>query len=192
MDPQQEYFSRRKIKGLVRYQEYANVMLSSNGELYNLTIQKMAEANHPAQFYIQLAAAPVIYASADFNHVSTSLAAKSFFEEKWEWDVYEKNLVNWIGKNKGKYKPIKSEDALMFCWTSFLRSYDLWIAHFVPIKVLSQIASSLSGDKKIQAESVKTVENWLKERHEKIATCWKNIKSKVDSKNYADWLADLF
>jgi len=196
MDLQEEYFRRKKVPAhLLRYVERGNVILrAKEGKkpewnwLY-LSLDLKVESNHPAHYQFVVAANPVIYASADFSHFSYH-HTKVISETRWEWDQYESGLMDWVNANADNYVAVPSSEAMFVSWQMFLANYDSWLANFLPYRIIERLAASLVvTDAKKRLEEIREVEDWIKEKYDRVFACWKNIKQQLDQKNYADWLA---
>lgn len=202
MDLQEEYFRRKTVPAhLIKYPERANLILRAketwegrknskpDWNWLHVSIDLRQEANHPAQFQFVVAANPVIYASADFSHFSYQ-NTKIITDSRFEWDQYEGGIIQWAKQHAPDYVAVPSSEAIFVSWEMFLANYDSWIASFLPTRVIDWLSQSLSGDKvDVRLEAIKFVEEWIREKYERVYSCWKNIRQQLDQKNYADWLA---
>lgn len=197
MDLQEEYILRRKIPAhFIKYVDRASLILRAKDGVkpewnwLHVSIDCKQESNHPAHYQFVVAANPVIYASPDFSHFSYH-HTKVLQEQRWEWDQYEASLTDWAMKNAQNYVAVPSSEAVFVSWEMFLANYDSWLANFLPYRVIDWVAGSLKGDKDSRLENIREVEEWIKEKYERVFMCWRNIRQNLDQKSYADWLADV-
>jgi hypothetical protein len=198
MDLQEEYFARKRPPArIIRYVDKGSLILRAKEgakpewEWLHVSIETKSEPNHPAHYQFLVAANPVIYASADFSHFSyhNTHVVK---DEKWEWDQYEKNLVDWAKTLSDKYVAIQSSEAIFVSWGMFMSNYDSWVANFLPYRVIDWLATSLrNGNQETRLNAISEVETWIRDKYDRVFSCWRNIRQNLDQKNYADWLADV-
>lgn len=183
---------------MVRYADKSSLLLKlkngkkSENEIIQINIDKKMEPNHPAFFYMTILSNPVICVSPDFSQFSV-YHTKSLFDYKWEWDQYEAGLLKHIEPYLDNYTAISGEKAVWISWELFLKNYDLWLANFLSCQGMEWIYESLAADKvEEKLKYVSLIEDWLRKRHEKVFVCWKNLKTGLESRNYAHWLAEFF
>ena len=195
----EEYIQRHKGRvkaNLVKYVDRGFLILRSrdkNSEWawLHVNIASAGDANHPQKFSFVVSANPTLYTTSDFQHFSNH--SKVLKEQQWEWDQYEQGLVDWAKEQCSKYTAITSSDAVFVAWEMFATNYDTWIAHFLPYRLQENVYQSLNEkDKRTsRISAIKEVEDYIKEKYERVFLCWKNIRSAIDQKNYADWLAKV-
>jgi hypothetical protein len=204
MDLQEEYFRRKTVPAhLIKYPERANLILRAketwegrNGvkpewNWLHVSIDLRQEPNHPAQFQFVVAANPVIYASADFSHFSYQ-NTKIITDSRFEWDQYENSVLQWAKQHATQYVAVPSSEAIFVSWEMFLANYDSWIANFLPYRVIDWLSESLHNeDVDSRLEAIRSVEEWIREKYERVHACWRNIRQQLDQKNYADWFAEV-
>lgn len=195
MELHEEYIARRKIKApCIKYVDRANLILRSQAKdsefaWLHVSITSNADQNHPNKYTFVVSANPTLYSTPDFNHFTQH--AKVLSEQTWEWEQYEAGLIAFAKEYAGKYTAISSHDAIFVAWQMFASSYDQWIAHFLPFRLQETIYQSLAAERKQRFVAIKEVEDYIKEKFERVFTCWRNIKSAIEQKNYADWLAKV-
>lgn len=200
MEIHEEYIQRRKVKApCIKYVDRANLILKSrqkDGEWawLHVNIAQAGDANHPQKFSFVVSANPTLYTTQDFQHFSNH--SKVLKEQTWEWEEYEPGLCAWAKEHAGKYVAITSCDAVFVAWEMFATNYDTWIAHFLPFRIQEQVFLSLNDKdgeqcRPVRLAAIKEVEDYIKEKFERVYLCWKNIKGAIEQKNYADWLAKV-
>lgn len=198
MDLQEEYFRRKKVPAhLIKYVDHASLILRAKEgskqdcAWLHVTIDVRTEPNHPSYYQLAISANPVIYASSDFSHFSYH-NTKLIQEQRLEWEQYEGFLLGWASEQAKHYSAIPSSEAIFVTWEMFFANYDSWVANFMPYRVIGWLADSLKpGDVSWRMQNIRDVEDWIKERYERVFACWKSIRQGVDQKNYADWLAQV-
>lgn len=198
MDLQEEYYVRRKVPAhLVKYVSRASLIMKAKEEAkldwnwLHISIDMKQEPNHPAYYQFVVAANPVIYASADFSHFSYH-HTKVLSDARWEWDQYEVNVRQWADEIARTYVAVPSHEAVFVSWEMFLANYDAWLANFLPYRVIDHLAGSLeSTDTDSRIRCIGYVENWIREKYERVYACWRNIRQQLDHNTYADWLAAM-
>ena len=192
MELYSEYLLRKNIKGCVQYADKSTIVLQNGNEIINISIAKSTDKDSPWGFFqLTVIPNPVMYASADMMNFSLAPSGDVIERHKMEWNEVESKVSQIVEKYKKNYSPIDSHRATMICWTNFLKCYDMWVAHFVPLKILEEIAATFDG-KGDSDKAIKSFEAWLSGRFERIYGCWKNLKSSFDSQNYAQWLVEMF
>jgi hypothetical protein len=195
MELHEEYIARRKIKApCIKYVDRANLILRSQVKdcewaWLHVSISSNADQNHPNKYTFVVSANPTLYSTPDFNHFTQH--AKVLKEQVWEWEQYESGLVEFAKEYAGKYVAITSQDAVFVAWQMFVTNYDAWIAHFLPFRLQESVYQSLVGERKNRFMAIKEIEDYIKEKFERVFICWRNIKSTIEQKNYADWLAKV-
>jgi len=198
MDLHEEYVHRRKVKApLIKYVDRANLILKSKDKgnewaWLHVNIASAGDNNHPQKFSFVVSANPTLYTTSDFQHFSNH--SKVLKEHSWEWDQYEPGLLEWAKEHAGKYMAITSCDAVFVAWEMFATNYDTWIAHFLPFRMQENVYVSLNDTDEVRTariSAIKEVEDYIKEKYERVYSCWKNIKGAIEQKNYADWLAKV-
>lgn len=197
MDLHEEYIQRRKVKApIIKYVDRANLILRSKNKdnewaWLHINIASNGDQQHPMKFTFVVSANPTLYTTQDFQHFSNN--SKVLKEQTWEWEEYEVGLISWAKEHAGKYSAISSNDAVFVAWEMFITNYDTWMAHFLPLRLQEQLYNSLNEkDSKAQRiASIKDVEAFINEKYERVYLCWKNIKTAIDQKNYADWFAKV-
>jgi len=195
MDLHEEYWSRRKVAApLVKYPDRANMILKAldkNNEWgwLHVSINFTGDGQHPGQYQFVVSANPIIYSTPDFNHFSNH--SKVISENRWEWDQLEPEVIKWAQSQKGKYQAVDSQDAIFVAWEMFVSNYDAWMANFLTFRVQDKIFHTLKGQRTTRLAAIKEVENYIKDRYERVYICWKNIKGAIEQKTYADWLAKI-
>lgn len=197
MDLHEEYILRRKVKApCIKYVDRANLILKSKGDSewawLHVNIASSGDANHPQKFNFVVSANPSLYTTNDFQHFSNH--SKVLKEQQWEWDQYEPGLIEWAKEHSGKYQAVTSHDAIFVAWEMFATNYDAWMTHFLPYRMQEQVYLSFATSpdlytKKVMA--IKEVEDFMKDKFERVYLCWKNIRGAIEQKNYADWLAKV-
>jgi hypothetical protein len=194
MDLHEEYWTRKGVKApLVKHVERANLILKSKGKSewawLHVTITSNNDANHPLKYTFVVSANPTLYSTPDFNHFSHH--SKVLKEHVWEWEQYEPCLVDWAREHAVEYKAIPSADAVLVAWEMFVTNYDHWMAHFLPLRMQENVYITLLDERPDKLKAIKEVEDFIKDKYERVFLCWKNIKSAIDQKNYADWFAKI-
>ncbi len=197
MEIHEEYITRRKVKSpLIRFVDRANLILKSrkkDGEWGWLHVNILSEgdANHPLKFNFVVSANPTLYTTEDFKHFSNH--SKVLKEYKWEWDQYEPGLLIWAKENAGNYVAITSVEAVFVAWEMFVTNYDAWLANFLPNRFQEHVYLSLieESDRALRINAMKEVEDYMRDKFERVYSQWKNIKGAIEQKNYADWLAQI-
>lgn len=195
MDLVDEYFVRHKASiPFVKYADKSQLILQHKDKKpgwINVDITSKNEPNHPAFYNFSVFGSPVIYTTPDFNHFSQH-HEKLITEQRWEWDQYETNLVEWARQISVSHRAVRSNDAVVVCWQMFLINYDSWLANFVPCRLLPTVHKSIFSESAVEKlAAIKKVELWLNDRHDRVCTAWSMMRRQLDAKNYADWLADL-
>jgi len=200
MDLQEEYVARRKVNAsVIKYVDRANLILKSkskDGEWawLHVNIAAAGDNNHPQKFNFVVSANPTLYTTQDFQHFTNH--SKVLKEHTWEWDQYEHGLLEWVKEHAGKYVAITSCDAVFVAWEMFTTNYDTWIANFLPYRIQEQVFVSLNDEKAEltrpqRIAAIRDVEEFIKEKYERVFLSWRNIKGAIEQKNYADWLAKV-
>lgn len=198
MELHEEYFIRKGLDcPCVRYADKSTLILRakdlSNAEhpWLHLSINTMSDGNHPNYYHFVVSASPVIYASPDLSHFSYH-NAKQLTEQRWEWDNYEANLLAWVDQHKDSYTAIQSSEAIFVSWEMFCTNYDAWSANFLPARILDVVYETFESDTaEKRMAAIRVVEEFVKERFERVYVTWKNIKQTIENKHYADWLATI-
>lgn len=196
MDLHEEYFQRRNLDcPVIKYNDKSILILrakepGSVNPWLHISIDSLPENNHPNYYQFLVMASPVVYASADFSHFSFH-HAKEVARERWEWDNYENNLLAWIDQHKNTYEAIPSSEAIHVSWEMFCTCFDSWIANWLPYRFLDQIHETFYGEKEKRRKHIQEVETHIKENYERVYVTWKNLRQTIESKNYADWLAQI-
>lgn len=197
MDLHEEYIQRRKLKApIIKFADRANLILKSKSKdnewaWLHVNISSNGDNNHPQKWSFVVSGNPNLYTTPDFQHFSNY--SKVIKEKSWEWDQYEPELMDWIKESAGNYTAITSSDAIFVAWEMFATNYDAWIAHFMPFRLQEFFYSSLEDGKKRQdrLNAIKKIEDFIQDRYDKVFVCWRNIRSAIEQKNYADWLAKI-
>jgi len=204
MELHEEYLTRRGVKApCIKYVDKANLILRAKGQgsewsWLHVNITSNGDTAHPQKYTFVVSANPTLYSTAEMNHFSQH--SKVIDEQTWEWEQYESGLVKFCKDNAKNYTAIFSRDAVFVAWEMFVTNYDSWIAHFLPYRVQENVYTSLSLDVSEHApmparaakyQAIKSVEDILREKFDKVHLSWKNIKAAVEQKNYADWLAKV-
>lgn len=198
MELHEEYLKRRRVKApCVKYVDRANLILRSKTKesewaWLHVAINSNADPAHPLKYTFVVSANPTLYSTPDMNHISQH--SKILKEQTWEWDQYEAGLVEFAKEHAGKYKAITSQDAVYVAWEMFITNYDAWLSHFLPIRMQESVYKSLcpSVDSRTsRLQAIKDVEEFIRDKYERVHLCWKNIKTSIDQRHYADWLAKV-
>lgn len=196
MDLQEEYFTRRAVRGhMVKFSDRGTLILKARDGLakkpewswLHITLTSHADGAHPQHYNFQVAANPVIYASTDFSHF-TYHHSKVLSDVKYEFDAFEQGILDWCAKTSQQYTAILSTDAVFVSWEMFCQNYDSWLANFLTWRMTEILSQTLTGTKESRLKHIQEVENWIREKHERVHLCWKNIRANLEEKNYADWL----
>ncbi len=197
MEIHEEYIARRKVKSpIVRFVDRANLILKArqkDGEWswLHVNITSNPDPNHPLKYSFVVSANPTLYTTEDFKHFSNH--SKVLKDQTWEWDQYEPGILAWAKEHAGKYVAITSVDAVFIAWEMFVTNYDAWLANFLPISFQEQVYTSLIEeiDRALRINAIKDIEEYMREKYERVYLQWKNIKNVIEQKNYADWLAQI-
>jgi len=199
MELHEEYLKRRRVKApCIKYVDRANLILKaktkdSEWAWLHINITSNGDQQHPLKYTFVVSANPTLYSTPDLNHFSQH--SKVLKEHTWEWDQYEEGLVGFAREHAGKYVAITSQDAVYVAWEMFVTNYDAWLAHFLPVRMQESVYQSLalpSGDgRSSKMVAIKEIEEFIREKYERVHMCWKNIKGAIEQKNYADWLAKV-
>ena len=199
MDIHEEYWLRKSVKQpMIKYVDKGNLILKAKNKKsdwawLHVNITSFVDPNHhqsPLKYNFVVSANPQLYASQDMNHFAQQ--SKMIQDENFEWDQYEVNLVEWAKKHSNDYQAIPSKDAVVVAWEIFVTNYDSWIAHFVPYRIQDMIYLTISDEPQSERLAhIKSVEDFLKEKFERVFICWKSIKGSIEQKNYADWFAKI-
>jgi hypothetical protein len=194
MDLHEEYWNRKKVTvPLVKHTEKANLILRAKGNAewawLHVSISTETDGNHPSYYKFVVSANPVIYSTPHFEHFSQH--AKIIEDRKWEWEQFEPEVVKWAEDQSASYVAVTSEDAIFVAWEMFVSNYDTWMANFLSIRIQETIFHTIRGSRSNRLAAIKDVEDYIRERFEKVHICWKNIKSSIEQKNYADWFAKI-
>jgi hypothetical protein len=200
MDLQEEYFVRREVKShLIKHVERGVLLLKARPDcsgkkpehnLVQLNITSQSDANHPNWYRFQMFADPIIVTNQDFSQLSMQ-PQKAILEYKWEWDQYEDSLLAWSAEHSGRYIAIPSAEAIFISWLMFCTHYDSWISSFMPWRVIDVLEMTLIGERDDKLKHIAQVETWIREKHERVFNCWKNVKNNFEQKNYVDWFAKV-
>jgi hypothetical protein len=194
MELHEEYWSRRKLKApLIKYVDRGNLILKARGKAeygwLHVHISSNNDGQHPVKYGFTVSANPTLYSTPDMGQVAHH--SKIIKELTWEWEQYESGLLDWVKENAKKYEAIPSQDAALVSWEMFLVNYDLWLANFLPYRMLEEVYRSLNGSRDERMAAVKATEDYIKERYDRVFACWKNIRGAIEQKNYADWLCKV-
>lgn len=202
MELHEEYLKRRGVKApCIKYVDRANLILKSRDKdsewaWLHVNITSNGDAAHPMKYTFVVSANPTLYSTPDFNHFTNH--AKVLKEHVWEWEQYEAGLVAFAKEHAGKYVAITSADAVFVAWQMFMTNYDAWIAHFLPYRLQESVYQSIAGNggtvegqRAARSAAIREVEDFIKEKYDRVFACWRNIKSAIEQKNYADWLAKV-
>jgi hypothetical protein len=198
MELHEEYFRRCRLGcPCVRYIDKSTLILRAKDvknvehPWLHIAIDTRPDGNHPNYYQFVVSASPVIYASPDFSHFSCH-HTKQITDQRWEWDNYEGNLLAWVDQYKDNYTAIKSSEAVFVSWEMFCTSYDAWMANFLPDRILDCVCETFIRDTiEDRISAIKLVEDFVKDRFERVYVTWKNIKQTIENKHYADWLAEI-
>ena len=194
MELLEEYLNRHKITApVVRYPDKAQLLLmgrtdKSPHKWLHLEIDLKQESNKPPYFLFRVAANPSIYSTPDFNYSSYHYE-KVITQENWNWEDLDLNLRNWCQANTAQYRAVELKNAIPICWKMFVINNDRWLASFLPFRMIENLHRSLFSDN--IPEAIVTIEEWLRDRHEKTYSSWQAIRKNFDPTNYADWLAEM-
>lgn len=197
MDLHEEYWRRKQVNApMIKHVERANLILRSKGKsewgwLHVNVTSTPLDPLHPVKYTFVVSANPELYATPDMNHLAHQ--SKVIKEQQWEWEQYEPGLIEWAKEHAVNYRAITSKDALEVAWEIFITNYDRWIAHFLPYRMQDVIYLTVSDDVKpeVRQAAIKDVEDYLRDKYERVFVGWKNIKGAIEQKNYADWLAKI-
>jgi hypothetical protein len=196
MNLHEEYWKRKKVKApLVQYVDRANLILRAKGKSewgwLHVNVASIVDGQHPTKYNFVVSANPSLYATSDMNHFSQQ--SKMIQEYTWEWEGYEPGLIEWSKKHAGLYHAVTSQDAILVAWEIFITNYDSWIAHFMPFRMQDTVYRAVSDETPLtdKLAAIKDVEDYLREKYERVFVYWKNIKGAIEQKNYADWLAKI-
>lgn len=197
MDLIDEYALRTKLnRPILKYVDKATLILRSRKSIHDLplgkpqwisfSVETRVEPNRPPFFYMLVTGNPVFYTTPDFSHC-TYQHEQVLSEHNMEFDEYHSKISVWAESVKKDYVAVKSEDAIGMCWQMYCVNYDRWFANFLPHRMIKVLCESISG----QNQAIAEVEQWMRQRHEKIFSSWITIKKSLDNTHYADWLADI-
>jgi len=197
MELHEEYLTRRCVKAhCIKYVDRANLILKSKDSSdqqwawLHVAISSNGDTSHPLKYTFVISANPTLYSTSDMNHISQH--SKVLKEHTWEWDQYESGLLNFAKEHCNDYIAITSEDAIFVAWEMFVTNYDAWIAHFLPFRMQDGIYQSFSADNRAEKIlAIREIEDYIKSKYERVYICWRSIKSAIEQKNYADWLAKI-
>lgn len=194
MELVEEYLFRHKIiEPVVRYPEKAQLLLTARIEKnpyrwLHLEIDFKQEQNKPPYFFFRVAANPTVYSTFDFSY-SGCHHEKVLADNTWSWDEFEINLREWC-KSWGKnYSAIELKNAIPICWKMFVINNDRWLANNLPLKMIWDLHASLFSER--ISDSIMKIEEWLRERNERVYNSWRSIKKSFDTDSYADWLVEI-
>lgn len=198
MDLIEEYANRHKITGpYVKYPDKAQLILRARPgkqvdyNWINVTIECRNEGARPNQYQMVVVGNPVVYATPDFSHFSYH-HEKVLSDNRWDWDGYESGVVDWSKTIAANYQAVPSLDAMPMCWTMFAVTYDGWFANFMPTRLYDAMHASIMSDThKDRIDAILLIEEWLKQRQDKVYGAWQTIRRQLESKGYADWLVNL-
>ena len=197
MELHEEYIQRRKVKApTVKYVDRANLILRSKSKdnewaWLHVNIASNGDQQHPMKYTFVVSANPTLYTTQDFQHFTNH--SKVLKEQIWEWEQYENGILDWCKEHAGKYDAINSNDAIFVAWEMFMTNYDTWIAHFLPFRLQERVFYSMNeqSERAERIAAIKDVEVFINDKFERVYLCWKNIKTAIDQKNYADWFAKI-
>lgn len=196
MDLHEEYLNRRRISSpVVKYVERGSIILRKKSDGKNqwvhATIQHQTEPHHPPYYRFVEAVDPVIYATSDMSNFSLH-NSNVIKDEKWEWDDYEKNIIEWAKERSKEYRAVSNIEARYAMWSLFVVSFDEWFANKLPIGMIGVLCDTLNDeDIEKSIEFIKQMENWLQRNNERVLVSWKNVSGRLDDRNYAEWLARI-
>lgn len=192
----EEYFIRRQLKcPCVKFTERSTLILQAkdpkavDNPWLHVSIEQKDEPNHPHFYEFVVSASPVVYSSPDFNHL-TYQHSKEIVRQRWEWDNYEANLLAWMSQHSDAYRAIYSTEAVLVSWEMFCSNYDCWMANFLPLRVLDMIYETFTPLEVVQKlQLIRGVEDFIREKFERVYMTWRGIKQFTENKQYADWMA---
>ncbi len=197
MELLEEYLARHAMKRMkqpvARYNDKSQLLLISKSDKatykwLHLDIDLKEKQNEPPKFYYRIASNPTLYSTPDFSHTSYQYE-KVVTDGYWEWEQYEKNILDLCKAYSTDYSAVTLELAIPICWKMFVTNNDRWLANSLPIKMIEHLHDSICGED--QSKSIMAIEGWMRERHERIFSSWQAVKKNFDVNNYASWLAEI-
>lgn len=197
MDLIDEYALRTNLdRPIIKYADKATLALRSRKSIHDLppgkpqwlsfSLDTRIEPNRPPFFHMLVTGNPTFYATPDFSHC-TYQHEQVLIEDTVEFDDYESKIGGWADSIKKDYVAVKSNDAIGMCWQMYCANYDRWFANFLPHRMIKILCESISG----QNQAIFEIEQWMRQRHEKVFSSWVAVKKTLDNNHYADWLAEV-